>query len=202
MAAPLDILVLSVPGLSARMLREHADRLPHLRALAEHSAASVVVLDDASTEQLEAALVTGMLPEFLGTHGTGVGESRGQPFWQKAGADARVEMEHPLPPDWRAFAKTPRLDWRTLPLLTQAADPGAALAELDAAVAAAPHQPLVVLSAWALADGVPGGQNAAPLDRPVLLARGFEQTKTCVGILEIAGLLERALTGERLSDAI
>lgn len=203
MAAPVDLLVLSVPGLSARMLREHESRLPHLRNIAEQSVATVVVLDEASTSQLEAALITGMLPEFLGAHGGGVGEARGRPFWQKAGADAQVQMQHPLPPDWRAFAKSPRLDWRTLPLLLEAADPTAALTELDAVVGDVPaERPLVVLSAWALADGVAASQKAAPLDRPVLLVRGFEQPKECVGILEIAGMLERALTGERLTDAI
>ena len=203
MAAPVDLLVLSVPGLSARMLREHEGRLPHIRSLAEQSAASVVVLDDASPAQLEAALITGMLPEFLGAHGGGVGEARGRPFWQKANVDAQVQMQHPLSPDWRAFAKSPRLDWRTLPLLADAADLQTALAELDAAVGDVPvERPLAVLSAWALANGAPAGQAAAPLDRPVLLVRGFGQSKGCIGILEIAGMLERALTGERLRDEI
>ena len=48
----------------------------------------------------------------------------------------------------------------------------------------------------------PRPQAAHPLDRPVLLARGVELAKTCVGILEIAGILQRAATGESLTDAL
>lgn len=201
MAAPVDLLVFSLPGLSARMLHEHEGRLPHLRKLAAQSAATLVVVDGASAAQLEASLITGLLPEFLGVSNTGA--MRGRPFWLAAEVPARVATQHPLPIEWRALSKNPRLVWRTLPALAATNDIPAALSELDAAIAEVPaDRALVLLSAWALADGAVAGQNARPLDRPVLLARGFEQTKTCVGMLEVAGMLQRALTGERLTDEI
>jgi hypothetical protein len=194
MAAPVDLLVLSVPGLSARMLSERESSLPHLARLARGTAATVAVLEGASPAQLEAALFCGLLPEFIAG-------GRGSPFWVQAGVEAHVQSEHPLPPTWRAIAKQPRLEWRTIAGLAD--DPTTVLAALDAAVAQAPAgRGLVVLSAWALADGRVAPRHAAPLDRPVLLMRGFAQPKTCVGILEVAGILRRALTGEVLTDAL
>ena len=194
MAAPLDLLVLSVPGLSARLIAERQGAVPHLAKLARGTAATVAVLDGASPAQLEAALFCGLLPEFISG-------GRGLPFWLQAEAAARVQAEHPMPPAWRAIAKKPRLEWRTIGGLAD--DPAAVLAALDTAVAQADsRRGLVVLSAWALADGRPAPRHAAPLDRPVLLIRGFEQPKTCVGILEVAGILRRALTGEVLTDAL
>lgn len=176
------------------MLSERESALPHLAKLARGTAATVAVLDGASPAQLEAALFCGLLPEFIAG-------GRGSPFWLQAGVEAHVQSEHPLPPPWRAIAKQPRLEWRTITGLAD--EPAAVLTALDAAVAQADsRRGLVVLSAWALADGRPAPRHAAPLDRPVLLIRGFEQPKSCVGILEVAGILRRALTGEVLTDAI
>lgn len=176
------------------MLSERESSLPHVAKLARGTAATVAVLDGASPAQLEASLFCGLLPEFIAG-------GRGSPFWLQAEAAAHVQAEHPLPPAWRAIAKKPRLEWRTSPGLID--DPAAVLAALDTAVERADsRRGLVVLSAWALADGRPAPRRAAPLDRPVLLIRGFEQPKTCVGILEVAGILRRALTGEVLTDAL
>ena len=201
MADPVDLLVLSVPGLSDRLLREHAAEFPHIGKLAKHSGATLVVPDDASPAQLEAALITGLLPEFLVS--TDTRESRGRPFWQSANVSAHVSTQFPLPVAWRAFAKSPRLEWRTLSAVDSSSTihPPLVVAEQHIADAPADHA-VVLLSAWALAGGKVAGQNAHPLDRPVLLARGFEQTKTCMGLLEVAGLLQRALTGERLVDEL
>lgn len=194
MAALLDLLVLSVPGLSARLLAEREAVLPHLAKLARGTAATIAVLDGASPAQLEAALFCGLLPEFISG-------GRGSPFWLQVEAAAHVQAEHPMPPSWRAISKRPRLEWRTISGLSD--DPTAVLAALDAAVAQADAgHGLVVLSAWALADGRVAPRHAAPLDRPVLLIRGFELPKTCVGILEVAGILRRALSGEVLTDAL
>ncbi|MEZ5993422.1 MAG: hypothetical protein R3E76_13875 [Planctomycetota bacterium] len=201
MADPVDLLVFSVPGLSARLLREHAAEFPHIGKLAKHSGAALVVPDDASPAQLEAALLTGLLPEFLVS--TDTRESRGRPFWQSANVSAHVSTQFPLPVAWRAFAKSPRLEWRTLPALDSSSTIHPPLVVAEQHIADAPaDQAVVLLSAWALAGGKVAGQNAHPLDRPVLLARGFEQTKTCMGLLEVAGLLQRALTGERLVDEL
>ena len=184
--------MLCVPGLSARMLTEHEGALPNLSKIARiHSAATVVVIDGASAQQLEAYLFTGMLPEFISG-------GRGQPFWLSADIPAQVEPAHAMRPEWRTFAKEPRLVWRTLALTE---DIPAGLKALDSE-AARIDGPLVVLSVWALADGRAAPQSAHPMDRPVLLARGFNLPKTCVGILEIAGILQRALTGEELTDAL
>ncbi|MCZ7607124.1 MAG: hypothetical protein M5U25_13860 [Planctomycetota bacterium] len=167
---------------------------PHLAKLALGTAATVAVLEGASPAQLEAALFCGLLPEFISG-------GRGLPFWLQAEAAAHVQAEHPLPSSWRAISKQPRLEWRTIAGLSD--DPAAVLSALDAAVAQADAgRALVVLSTWALADGRVAPRHAAPLDRPVLLIRGFEQPKTCVGILEVAGILRRALTGEVLTDAL
>ena len=170
------LTVFNVPGLSARLLSERGDELPNLRKL---FAATVVVLDGASPEQLETALITGMLPEYHG---------RGRAFWD--GIPARVKTEHPLPDAWRAWDDDPQLVFQTCDLDLPALD-----AELGAG-------PVAVLSAYALVNGQAAAQNAHPLDRPVLLTRGVQQDKTCVGILEIAGILRRALTDEKLTDAL
>ncbi|MBZ0136938.1 MAG: hypothetical protein K8I27_11250 [Planctomycetes bacterium] len=172
--------VISVPGLSARVLHDRADELPSLCGMV---AATVAVLDGASPEQLEAALITGLLPEYHNRPGV-------LPFWH--GLSARVETEHPLRETWRAWGKRDlQLDLRTsvFDLVALEAEAGG-----DA--------PLVILSSCAFVHGSPVGQHAHPLDRPVLLTRGLEQSKNCVGILEIAGILRRALTGERLTDAL
>jgi hypothetical protein len=193
MGDPLSLTVFSVPGLGARLLAEREGDFFHLAKLArDGTAATVVVLDGASPDQLELALFTGLLPEF--TAG-----GRGVPFWQKAGVPARVAAEHPLPPAWRALDGNPRLQWRTINGLAD--DATAILEQLDDAVAGRAG-PLAILSAYALVNGKPAGRGAAPLDRPVLLTGGFIQPKTCVGILEVAGILQRALTGESLTDAL
>jgi hypothetical protein len=162
--------VISVPGLSARMLTDGAGL--RLRAM---RAATIVVLDGASAAQLEAALVTGLLPEFHNRPGV-------LPLWHDI--PARVETEFPLPQGWRAWGrKELRLDWQTRTL------------KLDALEAEAAGQgPLAVLSCRA------GERDGHPLDRPVLLTRGITQTRDCLGLLEVAGVLRRALTGEVLTD--
>jgi hypothetical protein len=180
MAASMDVTVLSVPGLSARMLAEHSSPLPAIEKLArEGTAATVAVLDGASHQQLERALFTGMLPEYAAA----------KPFWLDI--PARVDAQFALPPEWAAFSCEPRLRWITLDVLRE---PNA-LQRIDSAVRDVRKGTLALLSAWC----EPG---RTPLDRPVLLTRGLEQSKTCVGILEIAGILQRALTGETVTDAI
>ncbi len=41
-----------------------------------------------------------------------------------------------------------------------------------------------------------------PLDKPVFLASGFDQPKKQIGAAEVAGVLERLLTGEELKDRV
>jgi hypothetical protein len=177
-----QITVISVPGLSARMLAEHESPLPAVEKLARTgTAATVAVLEGASPQQLETALFTGMLPEY----------ATARPFWLTAGIAALVHSQFPLPQDWAAFAREPRLRWTTHDILRERN----ALQRVDSAVRDVREGALVLLSAWC----EPG---RTPLDRPVLITRGIEQPKTCVGILEIAGILQRALTGETLADAI
>lgn len=171
------LTVISVAGLSARALRERALELPNLGRL---SAATVVVLDGASPNQLETSLITGQLPEF---------HNRAVPLWD--GIPAEVQSEFPLREAWRAIADQPQLIWQTREL---------DLPALDAAIAG--DSPLAVLSAYAHVNDQPAPQSVDPLDRPVLLTRGVDQPKNCVGILEIAGILRRALTGEKLTDAL
>lgn len=213
MSEPVDLLVVNVPGLSARMLHDHQDRLPVIRRIARAGrAATVVVLDGAAPLQLEGAMVTGMLPEFLGDAGTGIGEPRAGPFWQRArlkrkGLTAAVKLTPELPAGWREYAKgRVNLEWivNTDIAETSAADLPERLHELDEFLRTHEHEQraLAVLSAWARRKGQPAPQNAAPRDRPVLITRSFEQPKSCVGICEVAGILERVLTGERLTDAI
>ena len=193
MASAIELTVISVPGLNARMLMDHETATFHLHKLGrEGSAATVVVLDGASPVQLEHSLFTGLLPEFIAG-------GRGAPFWQRANVTAVVDAEYALHSGWRTLDKLPQLNWRTQRGLSD--DVPAGLRALNETVAAT-NGPLVVLSAWALSGTLPAPQNAHPLDRPVLLARGFEQTKSCVGILEIAGILHRALTGAVLNDAL
>lgn len=170
-----NLTVISAPGLSARQVVEHATGLPRLRAL---HAATVVVLEQASSEVLERALITGMLPEYAG---------RGFPLW--SGTPARVSTQYPLPDDWRAWDADPQLVWQTFEPDVQ---------QIENAIRL--EGPIAVVSAFALCRGVPAEQSADPLDRPVLMTHGFTQPKTCVGILEVAGILRRVLTSEVLSD--
>jgi hypothetical protein len=182
MASPIDVTVLSVPGLSARMLAEHQSSLPAIEKLARNgTTATVAVLEGASPTQLETAVFTGLLPEY----------ATARPFWLAAAIPALVEPQFPLPQDWAAFSREPRLRWTTLDILRERD----ALQRVDSAVRDVRKGALALVSAWC----VPG---PTPLDRPVLITRGIEQAKTCVGILEIAGILQRALTGERVTDAL
>jgi hypothetical protein len=181
MVSPIDVLVLSVPGLSARMLAEYQSPLPAIQKLARNgTAATVAVLEGASPNQLETAVFTGMLPEY----------AKAQPFWLTAGIPAHVEAQFQMPQGWVVADRGPRLRWNTHDVLHEPD----ALQRVDSAVREVRKGALVLLSAWA----APG---QTLLDRPVLISRGIEQDKTCVGILEIAGILQRALTGERVTDA-
>jgi hypothetical protein len=182
MASAVELTVLSVPGLSARMLAEHQSPLPAIQKLARSgAAATIAVLDAASPQQLETAAFTGMLPEY----------ANAQPFWLTADIPALVEAQFPMLQDWAAFAREPRLRWTTYDVLRERDG----LQRVDSAVREVRKGALVLLSAWA-------NPGPTPLDRPVLITRGIEQAKTCVGILEIAGILQRALIGERLTDAL
>lgn len=164
------------------MLAEHGSPLPAIQKLiCNGTAATVAVLDGASPNQLETAAFTGMLPEY----------ANAQPFWLTADIPALVEPQFPLPQDWAAFAREPRLRWTTLDILRERD----ALQRIDSAVREVRKGALVLMSTWA----EPG---PSPLDRPVLITRGMNQTKTCVGILEIAGILQRAWTGEEVTDAL
>lgn len=207
----MELLVLHIPGLSARLLRDQGAAAVDLaRVGGEGAAATLVNLEGASRQQQEAALLTGLLPEYLGAFGGGVGPCRGEPFWVKAAAkreslQSRVRTILPLPAQWQAGAAEPHLRWETL---EQVAVGGASRETLHAANAAArpwieQAQAVVVVSAWSIDKrGQLATQRCEPLDRPVLLTRGIDQAKATIGILEIAGLLERALTGETVRDQL
>jgi hypothetical protein len=204
----MELVVLHIPGLSARLLRDHVNAAPHLaRVGGQGSAATLVNLDGASPRQQEAALITGLLPEYLGTLTGGIGEPRATPFWvsatQARELSARVQTALELPPPWRAADANPQFAWHTLRNIEQQGPTRAALHDADAIAAPllANAQAAVVVSAWSF-DTHGGGapRSCHALERPVLLVRGIEQPKTCIGILEVAGLLQRALTGEVLRD--
>jgi hypothetical protein len=157
-------------------------------------------------------MITGMLPEYLGAMGAGAGESRSQPFWERARKQrpelkASVKLTRALPNGWASFAKgEPNLEWVVHDEIAEAPEdklPGL-LHELDEYLRTREDNPraIALLSSWARRKGRPAPQDADPLDRPVLITRGIEQPKTCIGICEIAGILERVLTGERISDAL
>jgi hypothetical protein len=180
MADPHDLLVVSIPGLAGWMLQTHA---PALLGFAERARrASLVVPAGCEPAQLEAALESGMFPPHTGA-----------PFWELAGRVAgagacRVHrISHIAQADHAGLA--------------------GAIAAADAEFASfeASHRDntaLVVISAWARTPaGLPATQDAPPDERPVLLSRNLEQPKTCMGLLEVAGLLRRALTGQRVQDA-
>jgi hypothetical protein len=128
--------------------------------------AAVVGADAPSPAALEAALLTGLAPEF---------HAHARPFWQRAGAAADVQTRHAHPQHWRAQGANAKLVWRS---------PDASLNALKF-----PAGACAVVS-------LPAG------DYGLLLVRGFELPKPIIGVLEIAHLFERVLTGERLHDAI
>ncbi|MBX3459946.1 MAG: hypothetical protein KF696_08265 [Planctomycetes bacterium] len=198
----MELMVLHIPGLSARMLLRGG--MPAVAAL-EHSA-SLVNIDSASPAQQEAALLCGLAPEHLGAFGGGVGEPRAQPFWvraaaKRAGLRSRVQTALPLPPPWQAVGHDAHFAWHTLGPLPPSPG-GEFLRGVDAQAAPllAGATRVVVLSAWSWAGPRVAPQSCAPEDRPVVLWRGLELAKSTVGILEIAGWLERALTGEEIRD--
>jgi hypothetical protein len=169
------ILMLSTPGLSARMLRRHRQACPGLEALLPTARVATIEPIDASPEQSEAAMLTGMLPPWTA-----------QTFADKAAASL---------PDG------PGVSIHRLPV--PARDPDDALHEISRHVDAGLYGALVVAAPWAwLADGGVAGPGCHPLDRPVLITHGLEQSRPVIGLCELAGLLERALTGERLRDAL
>lgn len=194
----MELVVVHIPGLSARMLLERP-----VPALTGMDAATLVNIDGASPSQQEAALLCGLAPEHLGAFGGGVGESRIEPFWVRACAKrpdlrCRVQTPLPLPNQWRRADAQPHFQWLTLALQRDdlpALEP--AIVDLVRGAAAA-----VVLSAWSWAGESVAPQSCAPQDRPVVLWRGPELAKSTVGILEIAGWLERALTHEVIRDEV
>lgn len=128
--------------------------------------AAVVGADAPSPTALEAALLTGLAPEF---------HEHARPFWQRAGAAADVQTRHEHPQHWRAQAADATLVWRSPD------------ASLDALKFPAGACAIVTLPAN---------------DYGLLLVRGLELPKPIIGVLEIAHLFERVLTGERLHDEI
>lgn len=180
MADPHDLLVVSIPGLAGWMLQAHA---PALLEFAERARrASLVVPAGVEPARLEYALETGMFPPH-----------EGAPFWDLArgvpgaGACRRQRISH-----------IAQADHAGLIAAIAAADAEFASIEANHRDAGA----LVVVSAWARTPAGPAAtQDAPPDERPVLLSRNLEQPKTCMGLLEVAGLLRRALTGQRVQDA-
>lgn len=180
MSQPLDLLVVSIPGLAGWMLQGHA---PALCAFAERARrATLVVPTGLAPQQLETALATGALPP----HSFAT-------FWEKAAA------RRP------GFSVPENFTWHELPHLARSDAAGlkASLLATDQAFSALDPGPraLVVVSAYARRDdGIISDQHAPPMERAVLLSRGIEQPKTCMGLLEVAGLLQRTLTAERTRD--
>jgi hypothetical protein len=204
----MELLVLHIPGLSARLLRDQMAAAVNIaRVGGEGTAATLVTIYGASPAQLEAALLTGMLPEYLGAFAGGVGDPRTNPFWiEAAGSRALrslVDTSVELPPAWRGADTDPQFRWHTLRSIADQGPTRAALheAEREAHDLLAQAQAAVVVAAWAYdKQGNVAPQACDPLDRPVLLSRGIDQPKTCIGILEVAGILERTLTGEVVRD--
>lgn len=180
------------------MLRAHEVHAPVLRRMSEQgSAATVAVLDEASPAQLELALVTGFLPEF---------QALAQPFWDRArdrrpGTTAHVDLIHH--PAGSFHKGEPSLVWSYRREFESPGDDAVRVRELDEFLRQqqGSKRAIAVVSSWArLEGGAPAGQAAHPLDRPVLVQRGLDQMRDCIGICEVAGIFERALTGERLRD--
>lgn len=180
MPLPVDLLVVSIPGLAAWMLQGHA---PALCAFAERARqATLVVPAGCTPQQLEYALTTGAVPPH-----------RFATFWEKAAA------RRP------GFSVPENFTWHELPQLANSDCAGlkASLLAADQAFAGLDPGPraLVVVSAFARRDdGSISDQHASPNERAVLLSQGIEQPKTCMGLLEVAGLLQRTLTAERTRD--
>ena len=72
-----------------------------------------------------------------------------------------------------------------------------------AEVCAVQGRAMAIVSEFALLDdGACAGQDSDPLDRPVLIASGFELSKPRVGACEVAGILEGVLTGVQIPDRL
>ena len=156
--ASLSVFCVAAPG-----AREFAPSAKHWQGW---EFAAVVGADAPSPTALEAALLTGLAPEFHG---------RAKPFWQRAGAAADVQPRFEHPERWRAQAADATLVWRSL----------------DAS-----------LDSLSFPDGASAVVSLPAGDYGLLLVKGFTLPKQIIGVLEIAHLFERVLTGERLHDAI
>lgn len=176
-AGMADLLVLYAPGLSARMLIDAWAAMPALARIAgEGLAATVVVPEGLGADQLERVLLTGMLPEHQGAYAS--------PFHR------------------RMLDGDDGLDWIANTDIAENRDPNEVLSAIDEALRDASHRAIAVVSSWAQVGDGAGTQNGDPLDRPVFITRGIDQPKPTIGICEIAGILERTLTGEILHDAL
>jgi len=187
----MRILVLHLPGLSARALHAHRDACPSLEAFA-HAARFATLSPLATTsDQAARALWTGLLPG-----------CEGREFWAKIAERAPVLTFDIRLPGHATDAPPPDPHLRVLEIpATEAVN--ALAAASDVLASAGDFDVTVLVSAWALdAAGQEARHDCDPMDRPVLVTRGLDQARPVIGVCEVAGLLERALTGERLRDAL
>jgi hypothetical protein len=184
------IFVVHLPGLSARALREHHKACPALEPLMPVARFATVAPLAISPTEAQAALWTGMLPHHNALE-----------FWHKAAKrrpDLRLDIRHE--PDATTPDAAPHLCLRTINVNPSAPLPGLETAS-ELMTTAPKDARLMLVASWAATpSGEPAGPDCHPLDRPVLVTRGLEQPRTVMGLCEIAGLLERTLTGERLHD--
>lgn len=85
MAAPRQLLLMDVPGLTVADVRSFGPHVPHLHALAQNCAAAIVPIAAGSTPARQASLATGVLPQDHGLVFGGIEAPwHGRTFWQRA----------------------------------------------------------------------------------------------------------------------
>lgn len=201
MADPLDLLVITAPGLSARLVQEPS-QAPGLAALARKwDAATIVPVLPLARPAIQATYLTGHLPAFHGVLQDG-DALKLPPFWEAA------RKLRPLPVEARGLSAIAGHAWprdegarcRWFSLSEALAPDPATLDDTIAALVQGWPGAIAIAGEFAVVDDEPAGPEADPLDRPLLLTHGLDQPKACLGACEVAAVLQRALTGERLHD--
>ena len=199
MADSVDLLVITAPGLSARLLMQEPSPAPGLAALARTwDVATVIPVLPLTRAAIQATYLTGYLPSFHGVQEEG-DTLKLPPFWEAAPA-VRVEARGLAGVAGRAWPRQAGANCRWFSLSDTLAPDPATLDDTVATLLQGWAGAVAIVGEFALLDDEPAGPEADPLDRPLLLTRGLDQPKACLGACEIAGVLQRALTGERLYD--
>lgn len=196
-----NLLLIRVPGISFALFEEQRENLPALSRLAESYQGTIVPVQGLDLNMAERVLDTGVLPEDCdGTSNFVDSAVKKSPTLEVTSVRGMSLEAKNI--DWLQQSQPRLLDWMPVDAWITVKQLQRVDAQLQSLVPSLVFGTLVVAPHSACTSGAPNEQECPPEKRPLIIADKVDIGKPHVGVCEVAGIIERHLTGELVPDQL